>query len=283
MGDRSTSVAGRRRATHASLYLIAAVVLFVILVPLLFAVLGGFRDNGQLALRPVGLPNPWRTTNYAETLRSSSFWNSLKSSAVVAVLTTFLVVPCASLAAFALARYSFRGREAIYTVFTLGLLFPATVAILPLFIVLRQMNLLNNPFGVALPQAAFMLPLAIVIMRPFFKDLPDELQDAAAIDGCSPLRLYYSVMLPLSRPVLSAVAILAIVMSWNAYLLPLLVLTDRDWWTLPVGVANINTQFTSDTARILAYTSLAMVPALLFYAVAERHIVSGLTAGAVKE
>ena len=257
--------------------------LFVIIVPLLFAVLGGFRDNSQLALEPAALPDPWRTTNYAETLRDSSFWNSVKSSMVVAVLTTMVVLPCASLAAFALARYSFRGREAIYTVFTLGLLFPATVAILPLFIVVRQMHLLNNPFGVALPQVAFMLPLAIVIMRPFFKDLPDELQDAAAIDGCTPLRLYVSVMLPLSRPVLSAVAILAIVMSWNAYLLPLLVLTDRDWWTLPVGVANISAQHTSDTARILAYTSLAMVPALLFYAVAERHIVSGLTAGAVKE
>lgn len=273
----------RRRLTHSSLYLVSAVVLFVILVPLAFAALGGFRDNGQLALDPVGFPNPWRNDNYIETLRSSSFWNAVKSSLVVAVLTTFLVLPCASLAAFALARYSFRGRELVYTVFTLGLLFPATVAILPLFITLREMHLLNNPLGVALPQAAFMLPLAVVIMRPFFKDLPDELQDAAAIDGCTPLRLYLSVMLPLSRPVLSAVAILAIVMSWNAYLVPLLVLTDRDWWTLPVAVANINTQYTSDTARILAYTSLAMVPALLFYAVAERHIVSGLTAGAVKE
>jgi len=273
----------RRRLTHSSLYLVSAVVLFVILVPLAFAALGGFRDNGQLALDPVGFPNPWRNDNYVETLRSSSFWNAVKSSLVVAVLTTFLVLPCASLAAFALARYSFRGRELVYTVFTLGLLFPATVAILPLFITLREMHLLNNPLGVALPQAAFMLPLAVVIMRPFFKDLPDELQDAAAIDGCTPLRLYLSVMLPLSRPVLSAVAILAIVMSWNAYLVPLLVLTDRDWWTLPVAVANINTQYTSDTARILAYTSLAMVPALLFYAVAERHIVSGLTAGAVKE
>ena len=284
MGSRHrVSQRARLRGRHAALYLVAAVVLFVIVVPVLFAVLGGFRDNGQLALDPVGLPDPWQNTNYTETLQDPSFWRSVRSSTVVAVLTTALVIPCASLAAFAIARYPFRGREAIYTLFTLGLLFPIAVAILPLYITLREVGLLNNPLGVAMPQAAFTLPLAIVIMRPFFTAVPNELQDAAAIDGCSPWRFYRSVMLPLSRPVLSTVAVLAIVMSWNQFILPLLVLTDRDWWTLPVGVANINTQYTSDTARILAYTSLAIVPALAFYAIAERHIVSGLTAGAVKE
>ena len=130
------------------------------------------------------------------------------------------------MAAFVLARYPFRGRELVYGLFTIGLLFPIAVAILPLFVTLRQVGLLSNPLGVALPQAAFALPLAIVIMRPFFRAIPQELQDAAAIDGCGPLRFYWSVMLPLSRPVLSTVAVLTIVGSWNAFLLPLLVL-DR--------------------------------------------------------
>ena len=116
----------------------------------------------------------------------------------------------------------------VFGLFTLGLLFPVAVAILPLFVVLRQAGLLSNPLGVALPQAAFALPLAIVIMRPFFRAIPQELQDAAAIDGCGPLRFYWSVMLPLSRPVLSTVAVITIVASWNAFLLPLLVLTDPD-------------------------------------------------------
>jgi raffinose/stachyose/melibiose transport system permease protein len=171
----------------------------------------------------------------------------------------------------------------VYTLFTLGLLFPVAVAILPLFIVLRQTGLLSNPFGVALPQAAFALPLSIVIMRPFFRAVPRELQDAAAIDGCTPLRFYWSIMLPLSRPVLSTIAVLTIVGSWNAFLLPLLVLTDPDTITLPVAVNNISTQYATDTARVLAFTTLSMVPALIFYAFAERQIVSGLTAGAVKE
>ena len=102
------------------------------------------------------------------------------------------------------------------------------MAILPLFIMLRQVGLLSNPLGVALPQAAFGLPIAIVIMRPFFRAIPQELQDAASIDGCGPLRFYWSVMLPLSRPVLSTVAVITIVGSWNAFLLPLLVLIDPE-------------------------------------------------------
>jgi raffinose/stachyose/melibiose transport system permease protein len=157
------------------------------------------------------------------------------------------------------------------------------VAILPLFILLRQVGLLSNPLGVVLPQAAFGLPLAIVVMRPFFRQIPQSLQDAARIDGCGPLRFYWSVMLPLSRPVLSTIAVIAIVGSWNAFFLPLLVLIEPSQHTLPIGVNNISTQYSTDYSRVLAYTTLSMIPAILFYAIAERQIIGGLTSGAVKE
>jgi raffinose/stachyose/melibiose transport system permease protein len=273
----------RRRLVRAGLYVVALVVLAVILVPLLFAVLGGFRTTNQLVTDPAGLPNPWVLTNYRSILGDHTFWRQLWNSTLIALLTTLAVLPAASLAAFVLARFAFRGREAVFTLFVLGLLFPVAVAILPLFIVLRQAGLLSNPLGVALPQAAFALPISIVIMRPFFRAVPQELQDAAAIDGCTPFRLYWSIMLPLSRPVLSTVAVLTIVGSWNAFLLPLLVLTDPVTVTLPIGVNNISTQYSTDTARVLAYTTLSMVPALIFYLIAERQIIGGLTAGAVKE
>jgi raffinose/stachyose/melibiose transport system permease protein len=212
-----------------------------------------------------------------------SFWRQLWNSVLIALLTTGFVLPAASMAAYVLARFRFRGREFVYGLFTIGLLFPVAVAILPLFIVLRQIGLLSNPLGVALPQAAFGLPIAIIIMRPFLRAIPDELQDAARIDGAGPLRFYWYVVLPLSRPVLSTVAILTIVTSWNAFLLPLLVLIDPAQHTLPIGVNNISTQYTTDYAAVLAYTTLAMLPALIFYAIAERQIVSGLTSGAIKE
>lgn len=270
------------RMTRVLLYLIAFAVLALIIIPVAFAVLGGFRSMGQLSENPVSLPNPWVFTNYADVLTLGTFWKQFSNSALIAFLTTIFVLPAASLAAFVLSRYSFRGRESIYTLFTFGLLFPVTVAIVPLFVVIRQINLLDNPLGVALPQAAFALPLSIVIMRPFFRSIPAELEEAAAIDGCGPFRFYRSIMLPLSRPVLSTIAVIAIVTSWNSFLLPLVVLSDSTGWTLPIGVTNFSTQYTTDTARVLAFTTLSMVPALLFYLVAERQIVSGLSSGAVK-
>jgi len=279
----SPSLRRRKWVGHGALYLVAFFVLCAIIIPLTFSVLGGFRTNQQLVQDPVGFPNPWTGSNYTSILQSGEFWRQVVNSTVIALLSAAMVLPAASMAAFVIARYSFRGRELFYGLFTLGLLFPVAVAILPLFIVLRQVGLLSNPLGVALPQAAFGLPIAIIIMRPFFRAIPQELQDAAAIDGCTPLRFYWSVMLPLSRPVLSTIAVITIVGSWNAFFLPLLVLIDPDKATLPIGVNNVSTQFSTDFALVLAYTTLAMVPALIFYAIAERQIIGGLTAGAVKE
>jgi raffinose/stachyose/melibiose transport system permease protein len=272
----------RRGLTRSSMYAIAIGVVLVVLVPVAYAVLGGFRTTGQISDRPVGLPDPWVFDNYREILGSDTFWRQVANSTVVAAITMGVVVPCASLAAFVLARYSFRGREAVYALFTLGLLFPLTVAILPLFITLRSVDLLNNPLGVALPQAAFAMPTSVIVLRPFFRSIPAELEEAAAIDGCGPFRFFYRIALPMSRPVLATVSVLAIVSSWNAFLLPLVVLSEPDMWTLPLGVTNFSTQYSSDTARVLAFTSLSMVPALVFYVIAERQLVSGLASGALK-
>jgi raffinose/stachyose/melibiose transport system permease protein len=272
----------RRAALRAPLYLIAWLVAAAILVPVVYAIVGGFRDTGQLSANPVALPDPWVLGNYGEILGSATFWRQAYNSVLIAAVSTLLTVPLAAAAAYVFARFAFRGRELLYTVFTLGLLFPVAVAILPIFIMVRNLGLLDNPLGVALPQAAFGRPLTIVILRPFFHSFPNELQDAAAIDGCGPFGFFWRILLPLSRPVLATVSVLALVGSWNAFLLPLVVLTDSGNWTLPLGVTNYSTQYTADTARILAFTTLSMVPALVFYAFAERHLVRGLTGGAVK-
>ena len=130
------------------------------------------------------------------------------------------------MAAFVLARYEFRGREALNTLFTVGLLFPVRVAILPLYLLLRQLGLLDSLLGVIIPQVAFALPVTILILVPFLRAIPVEIEDAAAIDGCSRLGFFWRILLPLSRPGLVTVGVLAFVASWNAYLLPLLVFND---------------------------------------------------------
>ena len=271
-----------RRVASVVRYVLLLAVAAVIVTPVLYAAIGGFRDAPQLAANPVAMPDPWVWTNYTDSLFSASFWIQLKNSVLVAGLSTIVVVLFGALAAFVIARRQFPGREAAYTLFTLGLLFPVTVAILPLLILVRDIGLLNTPFGIAIPEAAFGLPLTIIILRPFFRSIPMELEDAAAIDGCGSLGFFFRILLPLARPALVTVAVLAIVSSWNQFLLPLVMLSDASQWTLPLGVTNFSTQYTTDTARILAYTTLALIPALGFYVVAERQLVGGLTAGSVK-
>lgn len=275
-----------QRLRHGSWSVARVLVMFgvaaAIIVPLAYAAISGFRDTGEIRNRPVDLPSDWFPHKYIEILTGEMYWRELLNSIVVAAITTLVVVGLAAMAAFAFARLSFPGREKLYTLFVLGLLFPLAIAILPLFVLIRQLGLFDSPMGVALPQAAFGLPLTIVILRPFFRAIPVELEDAARIDGCSAFGFFWRVVLPLSRPAIATVAVLAIVGSWNAFLLPLVVFSSADQWTLPLGVMNFSTQYTSDTARVLAFTTLSMIPALIFYVIAERQIVGGLTAGAVK-
>jgi raffinose/stachyose/melibiose transport system permease protein len=205
----------------------------------------------------------------------------MKNSVIISVVASALAVGLGSMAAFGLSRYSFKGREAIYGIFTIGLLFPLGVASLPLYLLLRQLGMLENIFGVALSEAAFALPVTIVILRPFMRAVPGEIQEAAVIDGSSRIGFYWRILMPLSMPALTTVSVLAFITSWNAYLLPLLVFNQPNHFTLPLGVATFQSQYSQDTASILAFTSLSMIPALAFFILAERRIVGGLT-GSVK-
>lgn len=269
---------GRTLPVHAVLVVVGA----VMAVPLLYAVLSGFKSTDQLSRNPFGLPDPWVTSNYTDILGSGSFWRLLGSSTVIAVGTTVVVVAVSALAAFSFARFAFRGRELLFTLFTMGLMFPFAVAVLPLFLLLRSMDLLDNPLGVILPQAAFGVPMTIVILRGFFREIPAELEEAATLDGCGPFGFFWRILLPMARPALGTVSVLAVVASWNNFLLPLLVFNEPSWWTLPIGVQQFQGQYSSEYARIFAYLVLAMVPALAFYSVAERQLVGGLAAGATK-
>ncbi|MQY11677.1 L-arabinose transport system permease protein AraQ [Streptomyces sp. RB5] len=272
----------RRRIRSVPLYVIVLVVGALMVTPLLYALISGFKSTDQLSTNTFGLPSPWVWENYGDILGSSGFWRSFGSSVVIALGTTVLTVGAAALAAFALARFAFRGREVLFTLFAVGLMFPFAAAIVPLFVMLRTMGLLDNPWGVILPQAAFGLPVTIVILRGFFRAIPGDLEEAATLDGCGPLGFFWRILLPMARPVLGTVSVLAVVGSWNNFLLPLLVFSDQTWWTIPLGIQQYQGERSADTARIFAYLVLAMAPALAFYAVAERQLIGGITLGATK-
>jgi raffinose/stachyose/melibiose transport system permease protein len=244
-------------------------------------VLGGLRTNSQITVDPAGFPTTWEWGNYAEVLTSSLFWRQFANSAICGVATTIGVVILGVMASFVLARYQFKGRGAMYSLFAAGLMFPMTVAITPLYIMIRQLGLMNSLAGIILPQIAFALPTTIIILVPFLRAIPKELEEAAAIDGASRLGFFFRMVVPLSVPGVVTVGILAFVASWNSYMLPLFILNDEGQYTLPLGVQAFASQYSVDTARVLAFTSLSMIPALIFFSLFERRIVGGLT-GAVK-
>ena len=263
-------------------YIVAAFVVAATVGPVLYGVISGFRTNTDLARNPSSWPQVWTLDNYVGILTGDRFWTYTFNSLMVAVLTTAIVVVAGVMAAYPLARYRFRLREPLYLVFVMGLLFPIAVAGIPLFIMItNDLDWGNTWWGLAFPQAAFALPTTIIIMRPFLAALPKELEEAALIDGASRVGFFWRILLPLSGPGAITVGVLAFVASWNAYLLPLLLLRADGMKTLPLGVADFSTRYASDMVGIFAYTSLAMVPALVFFLALQNKIVNGLT-GAVK-
>lgn len=262
-------------------YLVALVAIVASLAPVVYIILGGFRSNAQITVSPAGLPSPWRWQNYLTVITQDTFWLQFTNSAVVAVGTTVGVVALGVMASYVLARYHFVGRGFLYALFASGLMFPVAAAITPLYLLIKDLGLLDSLFGVIIAQIAFALPVTIIILVPFLRAIPLELEEAATVDGCSRLSFFFRMVIPLSLPGVLTTGILAFVASWNAYLLPLFFLNRQTNFTLPLGVQQFSSQWSSDTAMVLAFTSLSMVPALLFFAVFERRIVGGLT-GAVK-
>jgi len=180
-----------------------------------------------------------------------------------------------------IARYDFKLKGAMYSLFAAGLMFPLVVAITPVYIIVKDLGLVDNLMGIVVPQIAFGLPTTVIILVPFLRAIPKEIEEAAAIDGMSRLGFFFRMAIPLALPGVVTVAILAFIISWNNYILPLYVLNSQANYTLPLGVQQFSSQYSQDTARVLAFTSLSMLPALAFFAVFQRRIVGGLT-GAVK-
>jgi raffinose/stachyose/melibiose transport system permease protein len=278
---RQRPAPGQLKSGGLAIYFVALVLIGLMLAPVAYIILGGFRSNSEITVDPSGFPTTWQWENYADVLVSPVFWGQVGNSAIAAIATTLLVVALGLMAAFALARYSFRGRGLIYAVFAAGLMFPMTVAITPLYILVRNLGLMNSLAGVIIPQIAFALPITTIILVPFLAAIPNELQEAAAIDGCSRLGFFWRMVIPLAVPGVITVGILAFIGSWNSYLLPLFILNNEAAFTLPLGTQAFASQYSVDTARVLAFTSLSMIPALVFFSLFERRIVGGLT-GAVK-
>lgn len=263
-------------------YLICGVVALFVLIPIMVTLLGGFKSTGEVTRTPFALPTTWHWENYGAILSQGFFWESVMNSVITTIATVGLLMLIACPTAFVFARMPFRGREVIFNIMLFGLLFPLTMAILPLYITLRSLLLIDTLWGLILPQVAFGLPVTILILRNFFRAIPQELEDATYIDGGSQIDFFWRILIPLARPSLAAVGMLTMVSSWNNFLLPLLVLNNTHLWTLPLGIMQFQTEHATDWASTMAFVSITMIPAIVFYLFAERYLIAGLTAGAVK-
>ena len=276
-------VRGQNPVQSTLKYAVLIALSLVIAGPIITAFLGSIRTTGEFLTTPFGLPvSGIHWENYQGILESGAFWNSLKNSLIITLAVTFLNISLASMLAFVFSRVNFRGRGLVFNILLIGLLFPLVVAILPIFIQVRTLGLINSLWGVILPLVAFGLPGSVVILRSFFIHIPGELEDAAYIDGATTFGFFRHILLPLARPALISVAVLQVIASWNEYFLPLLVLNDPDKWPLPLGIMQFQGQFGTDYARIMAYVTLLIVPAVVFYLFAEKYIVTGLTGGELK-
>ena len=262
--------------------LFLAVVAVFVATPLVATVLGGFKSLGELRTNPFGLPQHWVFENYIGMLTTARYWVLMRNSLIISGLTVLLTLITASMAAFVFSHIRFFGRALLLNYMTMGLLFPAATAILPLFIKVRDLGLLDSYFGVVLPQVAFGLAMSILLLRRFFKDLPDELLDAALVDGCSYVGFFRFVILPLSRPILATVGTIIFVHSWNAYLVPLVMLNTDSLYPWPLGIMVYQGEYSADWHLVLAFITLTILPTIIIFFVAQKHIIAGLTSGAVK-
>jgi raffinose/stachyose/melibiose transport system permease protein len=252
------------------------------LLPLWATVIGGFKSSGDLRTNAIGLPKVWVAANYVSILTESGFWRMLWNSAFITFFTVFCTLLVSSMAAFTLAHVRFAGKRWIANYLALGLTFPFPTAVLPVFIRVRDLGLLDTYWGVILPQVAFNLGFSIVLLRGFFSEIPKELFEAAFMDGCSYTKMFWKITLPLSRPILATVGVLSLVGSWNSFLLPLVMINSDAIYPWPLGIMQYQGQYSTDWGRVLAFVTLTMSPAIFFYLLAQKHVIAGLTSGAVK-
>lgn len=263
------------------LFLGLAIVLIVDF-PILTVALNSFRTTESIISSHSIVPSNPTLANYLYINTRTSFWTFLVNSGIVALSSTLLGTVLASLAGFAMSRF----RARILGPYNQGLLivqmFPLILAIIPLFIFFRSLNMVNNFMPVILVYTVTQLPFATWMLRSYFDSIPRELDEAAKVDGCSPLRIFLQIILPLAVPGIVAVAIFSFLFSYNEFFISSVFLRDDSRMTMPVGIQSFMQQYSTDWGSLMASATLAMVPTLILFLFIQKYMMSGATAGAVK-
>lgn len=278
----------RRRSRRTVLVRVVVTVLLVVaalvwFLPFVLLLTTGIRTTQDFQRGgPVSLPTEFTLENFVDAWRTGDFETTYVNSIMLAAVKVPLGVFVSALMAFALAKLKVRFRGVVLFLVFLGLTIPIYIALVPLFNTVRAMGLIDNVFGLLGPYLAFGIPFEVLVLYSFFRQLPDEIFEAARMDGAGSWRVFFQIVFPLSLPVLVTVFILDVVATWNELLMALTIISSDQNKTLPLGILNFSGQFTTNYNGLAAAILIGILPILLAYAFLQRYIVSGLTAGSVK-
>ncbi|MEZ4670180.1 MAG: carbohydrate ABC transporter permease [Anaerolineae bacterium] len=254
----------------------------VVLVPMFIVVTNTMRPTREIYRVPIALPQSINFDSFVKAWGEANFSLYFVNSMVITVASVTLATAAASLAGYILGRYDFRGSRFFSSFFVAGLTLPFRLAIVPLFLLLNSLGLIDNRIGLILVYAATGIPFSVFILSAFFRQLPQELGEAARIDGANEFIIFSRVMLPLVRPALATVAIFQFVPLWNDFFFPLVLLRSTDKWTLPVGMTRFFGEFQTDWSTLFAGLVITTLPLIVIFLSATEQIISGLTAGVRK-
>ena len=254
---------------------------FVILAPVLWFVLSSFKDATDLGARPPKiLPTRWAFENYTEAFQMYSYMRYFMNSVIVTTIATILTLLINSMAAYAFAKYNFRGRDGLFVMTLAMIMIPLEVILIPIYLVVSSLGLVNTYWGMIIPAAA--TPTGVFIIRQYMLTIPDELIEAARIDGAGEFRIFARIVLPLCRPALAVVAIFSILWRWNDFLWPLLIAQKEELYTLPVALALLNGQLVVPYNIVLAMSVMSIIPVLFMFVFMQRQIIQGIAQTGMK-
>lgn len=272
----------RRTSSQLMLWITLMALLLLIASPILFAILASFKTNIEIFTSPFSLPKSWSFDNIVNAWNLGNFKTYFLNSAFVTIIGMIIVVLVACPAGYAFAQLTFRGNNILFYLILLGMALPVQAIIIPIFYQLRSMGLVDSLSGVTLVSAGLALPFSIFLMRNTFRDVPKELRESSTIDGASEWRTFLSVMLPLAKPGVVALLIFTFMNIWNDFLLPLVLLTSQENFTISLGLYSFQGEQATNYALIFGGTVISMIPSIIVFLIFQRSFVEGMSEGANK-
>lgn len=273
-----------KKALNASInYLLLVIAVLVTVFPVFWILMSSFKSAMEInQIPPRWFPSSFNWSSYKNVLTERSFGLYFKNSAIVSIGTTFLTMVLATTAGYGFSRFNFRGRKMIFIVVLMTTMFPAVLLIIPYFLMMRTLGLLNTYLAYIWSYTTFSLPFSIWMMKGYFESVPHEIDEAGLVDGCNWFSTFWRLCMPIAAPGMAATAIYSFLLAWNHYLFALALTTRPDKYLIPVGIASLVGEYWTDWSSLMAASMLSIIPVVIFNIFLERHLVRGMTAGAVK-